>query len=564
MSDSQEDKDKAWVNESLIKAFKDNDLPAFTAALENGADPNLFCDGKCLLAASIKRGQFEETKLLLKAGANIKYPGHELDFLLLQAINRGADAAMLKTLIDAGIDVNQHDQFRDTPLVHSIKRKNETIARALIENGADILIQDSDGYNALDFCAMFGLEKLAFDLMHIHHIRPDQSNGPTSLLVNAASSNCLELCRTLLDQGHDVNQCDNKTGDTPLIRAAARAGSAELVALLLDRGARIDDHDGSRKTALYCAIKNKREDIACLLIDRGADTTLTDPENQPLLEETLRRGLPRVVEKLVDLGHDVTIRDDKGRTYLHKFFTSSAIIATLIKAGADINAQDNDGVTPLMGVLSNSEEVKSRIEHGARMDICDNKGRTALRAAIDIGAPAAAKILFESGARLAEINPHTADTGQAITKLLLDFGVPPEAFNARRLSVPAAEALEQWYKRKRILQGDNPVIRAVKGGSAPEIMDSFVRPGDGRLDIQAMKDMRDGAGSTLLEVLGANGQLGLVFSPRYWKGAEAEADKLRLEIPPAYRVQANTAMIHTTAKIDRLDKLLPRPRRRAP
>ena len=86
-------------------------------------------------------------------------------------------------------------------------------------------------------------------------------DGDAPILV-AASRNCVETVKLLLDKGADVNAKDND-GWTPLIKAAS-GGLTDLARVLLERGADIDVVDKLERTASMYADLPGHEEIAGL------------------------------------------------------------------------------------------------------------------------------------------------------------------------------------------------------------------------------------------------------------------------------------------------------------
>jgi ankyrin repeat protein len=130
---------------------------------------------------------------------------------LTVAAERG-DAAQVKKLIEAGVDLNARDKSGYTALVWAARNGNKEVAKALIEARADM--------NARD-CA---------------------ANGWTPL-IHAIHKNNTDMARLLIEGGADVNakagNCTEKSienGATALWHAAAE-DNAEVVEALLAKGA---------------------------------------------------------------------------------------------------------------------------------------------------------------------------------------------------------------------------------------------------------------------------------------------------------------------------------------
>jgi ankyrin repeat protein len=136
---------------------------------------------------------------------------HEPTTPLTVAAERG-DAAQIRRLIAAGVDLNERDRSGYTALVWAARNGDTEVAKVLIEGRADM--------NARD-CAV---------------------NGWTPLM-HAIHKNNNEMARLLIERGADVNakagKCSDKLieeGATALHHAAAE-DNTEIVRALLAKGA---------------------------------------------------------------------------------------------------------------------------------------------------------------------------------------------------------------------------------------------------------------------------------------------------------------------------------------
>ncbi|MGB4303158.1 MAG: ankyrin repeat domain-containing protein, partial [Syntrophomonadaceae bacterium] len=60
------------------------------------------------------------------------------------------DIAKLKKEVFLGADINAKDVDGDTPIIKAIKSDRHSSFEFLLHNGANLLIEDSNGHNALD------------------------------------------------------------------------------------------------------------------------------------------------------------------------------------------------------------------------------------------------------------------------------------------------------------------------------------------------------------------------------------------------------------------------------
>ncbi len=163
-----------------------------------------------LIAVALIVGSLGAVALLFVFALGMRR-SHQPTTPLTVAAERG-DAAQVKKLIAAGVDLNERDHAGYTALVWAARNGNTEVAKALIAARADM--------NARD-CAV---------------------NGWTPL-IHAIHKNNSEMARLLIDGGADVNakagKCTDKlieSGATALLYAAGE-DNTEVVAALLAKGA---------------------------------------------------------------------------------------------------------------------------------------------------------------------------------------------------------------------------------------------------------------------------------------------------------------------------------------
>lgn len=93
--------------------------------------------------------------------------------------------------------------------------------------------------------------------------------APISLHAAAESGNT-QAINTLLDQGHDINQQDNR-GYTPLLAAAA-GGQVQAIELLVNHGADLNAMDNAGNTALHIATSYGHLEAVRVFLQKGLTT----------------------------------------------------------------------------------------------------------------------------------------------------------------------------------------------------------------------------------------------------------------------------------------------------
>ncbi len=159
---------------------------------------------------------------------------------------------------------------------------------------------------------------------------------------------------------------------TPLVDAARR-GEVELVRSMLDDGADVNAAQGDGLTALHASAERGHVEIAKLLIAAGADLDAeTRIGHYTPLHLAGRGGHGHVVLALAEAGADVSrATSNTGVTPLH--LAASAVggepaVATLLDHGAAVNAREaSAGQTPLMfaAAYDRAAAVRELLSRGA-------------------------------------------------------------------------------------------------------------------------------------------------------------------------------------------------------
>ena len=132
---------------------------------------------------------------------------------------------------------------------------------------------------------------------------------------------------------------------------AAKEGDLELVRSLLEKGADVNETCASGLTPLHwTSIKDLA--IAKLLLENGANINATDSDKNTPLHWLALSPLQHPIELaklLIENGADVNAIKTDGSTALHWacYYDHTDLAELLLKNGSDVNAVDSHGLTPL-------------------------------------------------------------------------------------------------------------------------------------------------------------------------------------------------------------------------
>ena len=226
---------------------------------------------------------------------------------------------------------------------------------------------------------------------HIIYTLVDYDEPPMSL-QEAAAVGDIDLVRTLIVNGVDINGREDSFRKTALHRAAI-SGHKDVVGLLLAKGADIDAGKFDIGTALPSAVEKGHKEIAELLIAHGIDVNAKSKQGNAPLHSTVRAGHKDIAELLIANGADINVKNNDGQTPVDIAVSRNRkeIVELLIANGADISLH----TASYFGDLA---KVKSLVEKEAVINAKDTSGRTALHYAAQNGHNKIAELLIANGA----------------------------------------------------------------------------------------------------------------------------------------------------------------------
>ncbi|XP_057336335.1 putative ankyrin repeat protein RF_0381 [Microplitis mediator] len=174
-------------------AAKNNNTRIFKMLLEHGAkiSDNNIHNNKSPMKFAVEHNNIEIAELIVKH----KNFGKKYDQSLLHMAVKYDKFAMVSLLLEIGMDVNECDVDRSTPIHHAVMARNINILQLLIDYGADINAENQYGETPVYLVLK--------DSYHSIHLRSHIFGIPLS--VNPQNKSKLDI---LLDNDADINSLD--------------------------------------------------------------------------------------------------------------------------------------------------------------------------------------------------------------------------------------------------------------------------------------------------------------------------------------------------------------------
>ena len=258
---------------------------------------------------SVMFGDPVEVKRLIEKGANVNYLEKKRPLLGWAAQLENVE--VVKTLIQAGADLNSVDGIGQTPLMRAADMGQVAVAKVLLEAKADSSIATPSGETAVSL-AVKNTNKELIDALLQGGANPNipDKEGVTPLL-SALQWESVDVARALLAGKADPNKASELF--SPL-SFAINQGNPELVQALLDAGANPNTPSPSGQLPLILALD--KPGIFKALLQAKADPNTKDQYDAPLLFVAIRNGNSETVVALIEAGADISQKDYAGNSPL--------------------------------------------------------------------------------------------------------------------------------------------------------------------------------------------------------------------------------------------------------
>ena len=196
-------------------------------------------------------------------------------------------------------DVNAECGNHGTPLHAALYGGHLEVARLLLENGANVNLEDNHGKIPLSAVYHRNHNLEAMRLLLQHGADPDVGYDGYGQLIShdAAYSGYVDVMELLLRHNADINAGDMDNW-TPLLCASA-VGHVKVVQLLLEHGADVDARSKNHGTPLTRASRNGHLDVVRVLLEHGAHVHI-QPKHLSPLQMATSRGHAEIIKLLLE------------------------------------------------------------------------------------------------------------------------------------------------------------------------------------------------------------------------------------------------------------------------
>uniref|UniRef100_A0A0N5A9Z5 Delta-like protein n=1 Tax=Syphacia muris TaxID=451379 RepID=A0A0N5A9Z5_9BILA len=212
----------------------------------------------------------------------------------------------IRSLLEAGADINLCDDDGTTPLMLAIKTAKFHIVDLLLANGANSGLADNCGRTALHHAVALEMPEIVEALLKTAvDINAADCNNQTALIYSARFAFNSVIAKALLKAEADPTCVGNKlspkyNGRTAL-HYAAQYNNLDVIKTLVENGADINAQDQKEQTPLFLAAMEGKVDAVRMLISLGAAEGIGD-ENQrtprDIAAEKMYNGITEFLDKV--------------------------------------------------------------------------------------------------------------------------------------------------------------------------------------------------------------------------------------------------------------------------
>ncbi|KAJ3450783.1 no mechanoreceptor potential c isoform d-related [Anaeramoeba flamelloides] len=365
-------------NEKLNNNSKSNDQD-----LDNNRNPKINQIKKKSKLSKIKLINTRKTEKKIKVSQNIIQIGKEF-------ISACINELLMNYQINQNIDTL--DFFGINNIFQAIFNQNLEQVNYIAQNDLMSLEFTDNGLKPLHYAASTTLEIVKTLIDNGANVNSTDKKG-YGILIYSIKDNNWELFNYLIElKSIKIDQPDNK-GITPFLHTVIKR-NFKFTTSLLEKGIDINHQDNSSNyAASHITFNNSDFQILKLLVTRNIDLNLQDLYNRSLLHLSVAKNNFEIVKYLLESSAkndnklNLNTIDNNGKTPLYiaceKIFLPIAEL--LLDYKADPNIPNNEQKTPLhISISNNNEELAELLlKHNANPNLINGKGMNGLHEAIN-------------------------------------------------------------------------------------------------------------------------------------------------------------------------------------
>ena len=397
---------------------------------------------------------------------------------LMEAVGR-KDAALIKSLLAAGVHTGKKDAQGRTSLRMCVDAGDAATALLLLDGGADANTAAADGSTLLG--AAVARMDPAFVLRLLDAgAKPDGTMpGGEKILPWAIRGGRAEIVRLVIKASPDPHVKDRE--GNPLLHVAMKAGRRDLVDELIRLGADPGQMNARGETTLLAAIRNGWFDVIPSLVKAGADPNLPGPFSPSPLSQAVIDGKLQLITLLLKSGADPNYQHplENGAAHgvaaktpleLAFFHSDRRVFQIFVDRKVKFEQSRVDAWFGAALDQRDLELVQVLLSRGANPALRRSDGWLPIEAAVLAGDSTLVKLLSDYGSPDGRSMHLAAGRGdKRMARLLMFLGMNPDIVHPPYLDRPLSVAIRRHHDATAaaLIEGGAKMVFRMPEGQTP-------------------------------------------------------------------------------------------------